>query len=109
MEAIQTRIKIMTPAEKVIGYIYGIEEFRKLRPNDDKGKFEESYLNSSDASQITVNGELYHIVDVLTKFFNMTYEPDAEYGVALTPIAGQEHAYNMQVTYVVEPSKVKMI
>ena len=109
MEAIQARIKIKTPNDKTIGYIYGIENLRMLRPNDDKNQYESSYLNSIENVYIKLNDEDYVIVEVLTVVHNMTYQPEKEHGVALTPIAGEEHAFNMEIVYVVEPSKMKMI
>jgi hypothetical protein len=98
MSGILTRIKIKHVKGGELAYILEKEIFDEMGLQPTQYDKNETFLNIGDI--FTLGKAKYIVVNIFTKIYNQTYEPD-NYGINLYRI-GENLPFNFQITYEVD-------
>jgi hypothetical protein len=98
MSGILARIKVKHVKGAELAYFYEKELLANIGLEPTRFDANETFFNVGDVFKL--GDETYKVVNIFTKFFNETYEPDS-YGTNLYRI-GEMLPYNFQVTYEVD-------
>jgi hypothetical protein len=98
MSGILTRVKIKHIQGADIAYILEKTLLEKIGLQPTKYDRNETFFNIGDI--FTIGEDRYKVVNIFTKIFNQTHEPD-NYGVNMHRI-GENLPFNFQITYEVD-------
>ena len=97
MAGILARVRILHEKGADLAYMYEKELLGNIGLTPRKINPEETFFNIGD--EITLGEDKYKVVNIHTRFFKTTYEPD-NFGIDISGV-GEILPYNFQITYVV--------